>query len=220
MAPCVNVPHLKPEEPAIDLTGKETKGEANESYWVIIEDNKLRKEDRPILDSRFHKWLIDNHVSAAQLLLRRQHPHILGLEPHVLQFTHTFSVHKGKQFIKIFNVSGNHWITVSTVGCPPGTITVYGSLNLSLTTLTVADLMLHGGKKITIQHIHVHFQTGTSDCGLFAIAKATVLTNGLDPNDLRFHQKLMRNHLRESFEKQTLNMFPSKQLLQEVQLQF
>ena len=64
---------------------------------------------------------------------------------------------------------------LSTVGCPPGTIKVYDSLNLSLTTSLkwlVADLMLHGGKKITIQHIHVQFQTGTSDCGLFAIATA------------------------------------------------
>ena len=163
---CVNIPHSKSEVPAIDLTGEETKGEANESYSVIIEDKRLRKEDRAILDSRSHKWLNDNHIAAAQLQLQRQHPRTLGLEPPVLQFTQTFSVHKGKLFIQIINVSGNHWITMSTLVCLPRTTKVYDSLNLSLTTSLkrlVADLMLRGGKKITIQHVHVQFQTGTSD---------------------------------------------------------
>ena len=52
---------------------------------------------------------------------------------------------------------------MSTVGCPPGTIKVYDSLLTTSLKRLVADLMLHGGKKITIQHIHVQFQTGTSD---------------------------------------------------------
>ena len=182
---------------------------------MIIGDHILTQEDRAILGSRSHRLLTDRHISAAQLLLKRQHPQIHGLEPPVLQLTRTFSVHKSEPFIQILNVSGNHWITVSTVECPTGTIRVYDSLNLSLTTSLkrlVADLMMYSGSKITIEHIHIQYQMGSSDCGLFAIATATALTHGLDPNRLQFSQKLMRDHLRESFERQALAIFPLKEI--------
>ena len=70
----------------------------------------------------------------------------------------------------------------------------------------VTDLM---GRKITFEHIHMQYQMGNSDCGLFAIVTATALAHGLDPNRLQF---IVRDHLSESLENQHITIFPSKEI--------
>ena len=44
-------------------------------------------------------------------------------------------------------------------------------------------------------------QSGRADCGLFAIAFATALLNGLHPGGYYFDQSLMRSHLLNCFER-------------------
>jgi len=41
----------------------------------------------------------------------------MGFKDPVLQLTATFKVMKYKQFVQILYREGNHWITVSTMGC-------------------------------------------------------------------------------------------------------
>ena len=89
-------------------------------------------------------------------------------------------------------MSGNHCITVSTVGCAPEVIKVYDSTLPSLLKRTIADLMFHGEKRITF---NMQQQVGYSDCGLFATAAATAICHGLDPNAI----SEMRVHLRKAF---------------------
>ena len=75
----------------------------------------------------------DNVIFAAQQLLKQQHPHVCGLQDPMLQLTSTFEVMRNEQFVQILNRAGNHWITIYTMDCNPGTVNVYDSMNLPLT---------------------------------------------------------------------------------------
>ena len=133
------------------------------------------------LGSRSHQWLNDQHVTAAQHLLKQHHPDVSGLQPTTLQLTRMFDVHQNHEFVQCLNMSSNHWKTVSTIGCPLGTINVYDSMHLGVPTSmkkVIADMMFCDKKFVTIRQVHVQQQMGGSDCGLFAIANAAALCNG------------------------------------------
>ena len=84
-------------------------------------------------------------------LLKTSFPYISGFQDPMLQVTNTFNIQNSTEFIQCLNVAGMHWITIATVGCTPGTIRVYDSLNKKLTKAlknTVADL-LHSSTNVT-----------------------------------------------------------------------
>ena len=76
------------------------------------------------------KWLSDEHIDHAQAMLAKQYPGIGGLhavcvfEPEGCQKVGT----PEQDFIQVVNVSGNHWVTVSNVGCPKDTVAINDSL--------------------------------------------------------------------------------------------
>ena len=51
-------------------------------------------------------------------------------------------------------------------------------------------------------------QQGSNDCGVFAIATATLLANGGDPRGIVYDQPAMRNHLITCFENLKFSLFP------------
>ena len=51
-------------------------------------------------------------------------------------------------------------------------------------------------------------QTGSQDCGLFAIAYATALLNGIDVSNITFAQSKMREHLLSCFVNNSVTPFP------------
>ncbi|CAB3997089.1 Hypothetical predicted protein [Paramuricea clavata] len=51
-------------------------------------------------------------------------------------------------------------------------------------------------------------QSGSVDCGLFAIAWAYELANGHRPEHVMLEQSKMRSHLLACFQKQKINRFP------------
>ena len=66
-----------------------------------------------------------------------------------------------------------------------------------------------------VRFIDVQVQEGTNDCGLFAIAFATALCNGVDPYSLSLDQKSMREHLLncvEEGDKVSGNLTPAESL--------
>ena len=157
----------------------------------------------------------DNVIFAAEKLLKQQHPHVCGLQDPMLQLTSTFEVMRNKQFVQILNRAGNHWITISTMDCNPGTVNVYDSMNLPLTNdlkVTVADLLCIPEQYIILKHVKMLHQIGASDCGLFAIASACAICNGENPAEIKFDQGYMRTHLLMAFNNAILTPFPSKQL--------
>ena len=83
------------------------------------------------------KWLFrsDKHIYAAQILLKKQFAHIGSLQPSTLSQTGQWQV-MSSEGIQILH-SGNHWLCVSTIGCPGNTINLYDSMNRSKTSQSI-----------------------------------------------------------------------------------
>ena len=59
---------------------------------------------------------------------------MLGLQSMLLCYTLAFEVMR-EEFVQVLHSGGNHWLTVSTIGCPPFyTVKVYDSLYSDLPT--------------------------------------------------------------------------------------
>ena len=129
----------------------------------------LLEGDRKCLDSG--SWQSDSHIYATSKLLKKQYPLQNGLQSTILLV--------GKLKWKSSNAD-------------------YDSLLLkypsSLTTQVAAITQLY----FTMHHVNVQMQSGASDCGLFAIAVATV-----------FDQKKMTMHLQSCFENGKMSNFPA-----------
>ena len=159
------------------------------------------------------EWLNDKIIKAGMHLLKTAFPHISGFQDPMLQVTNTFNIQKSTEFIQCLNVAGMHWITIATVGCTPGTVRVYDSLNKKLTKAlknTVADLLHSSTKKIEVEYVNCQYQQGSEDYGLFAIANACELCSGGDPSVVKYTQDDMRKHLLKAFDTLRLMQFPSK----------
>ena len=100
-----------------DLPAEESKPKP----WV----NGLTEKDPSTLTQG--GWLTDNIVNAAQGLLKRQFPHINGLQEVGLGRT-LFFVIQTEEFIQVLHNGHDHWVTVSTIGCKAGEINVFDSL--------------------------------------------------------------------------------------------
>ena len=62
-------------------------------------------------------------------------------------------------------------------------------------------------------------QTGSADCGLFALASATALAHGEEPGSLMFEHKEMRPHLIKCLEAREAESFPvrkSRRMLKKI----
>lgn len=196
----------------IDISG-EVSPSGREDYWKVLGTTQLYGCDKACLESG--AWLNDKVVFAAEQLLKQQHPHVHGLQDTVLQLTSTLEVMRNKQFVQILNRAGNHWITISTMNCSPGTVNIYDSMNLPLTKdleITVADLLCAPGQYIVLKYVRMQYQIGANDCGLFAIASACAICNGENPAEIKFTQGHMRKHLVMAFNNAILTPFPSEQL--------
>jgi len=197
--------------------------------WVKIGESVLTEEDKTDLLSG--EWLTDKHIDAAQELLHQQYLEISGFQRCVLQCTKTYHVQSGKKFVQILHVNANHWITISTVGCAPGNVKVYDTMHHKLSLemkSTVADLMqvlinhvvvsllatvcfLQVKQKfLVVEYVNVQQQKGMSDCGVLAIAIATAICHGKEPEFQNFDQSQARKHLQKALEEKVLTPFPAE----------
>ena len=178
--------------------------------WVKADDIILSEVDEKDISSG--GWLSDNVINACQNLLRRQYPHIGGLLSTVLATTFSMEPQAG-EFVQILNVGECHWVTISTIGCPASTVKVYDSLHMKISSRTkklIADLLMTQEKSIAITHTNVQWQSGSSDCGLFALVFATSLCQGNDPVNISYDQQQMRRHLLQCIGRGTISAFPQR----------
>ena len=101
--------------------------------------------------------------------------------------------------------------TVSNIGAPEGTVNVYDSLYSSVNTHVkkqIARIIQSAKPVVTLNFVNVQTQTGTCDCGIFVLAFATCLVNGISPESLVFDQSKMRNHLYQCMQRQEITNFP------------
>ena len=90
---------------------------------------------------------------------------------------------------------------------------VYDSLNSSTYAKAVGPSLLLiqpscGKARIELGTIKMQKQTGSVDCGLFAIACALELAKGNDPVHIQFSQTLMRKHYDNCMGNDFLESFP------------
>ena len=82
-------------------------------------------------------------------------------------------------------------------------------LKPSLTAIEHACCMLtFPGDQVTLVNEKVQRQIGSNDCGLFALAFATVLCHGLDPVNQRYEQQSMQQHYVSCLENGAMVPFP------------
>ena len=113
-------------------------------------------------------------------------------------------------FVQIVNISRNHWVCVSNIGCKPGTANSLPCYSMKSPTLSlqVAAILRSPTATIELSFTNIQRQIGGSDCGLFAIACATSICNGLDPSICSYDQSNMRDHLKVLFEMSSIGVFP------------
>ena len=180
--------------------------------YIAIDASKsaLTATHHEVLCSK--QWLDDRLINLGQNMMKQQHPYINGLQSVLLGQNLSF-IPQGDDCVQILHEFGNHWITVSNIGYPPSTINVYDSLHGSLSTHTqhvIADNLQSKTSQITIRNQYCQRQSNSYDCGLFALANATALCNGINPTPLVYIQSVMRKHFMKCIEGGILSPFPTK----------
>ena len=75
----------------------------------------------------------------------------------------------------------------------------------------IANMLQSPKETIALQMQNAEWQGNESDCGLFALANATSLCNGIDPSNVFYIQTAMRDHC---IEQGILSLFPHKPIKQ------
>ena len=178
-------------------------------YWV--ESLSLDNTDKGELVNG--DWLTDKHMRAVGTLLIKQFPQQNGFQDPLI-LANLLHYESGlDNFIQIVNVKDLHWVCVSNIFSPPGTVDVFDSMpsfsiNSSGLLDQVASILKSTDSFFQLRHIDIQRQTGSSDCGLFAIANSIALCTGEDPQAMNFEQLVMRKHLAQCFEQGHLMPFP------------
>ena len=109
--------------PIIDLTSADLSQSDTSPTGCAITNTTLLFRDM----LRDNTWLNDTVIQAAQVLIQTRYPTMRGLQDPILGQTLTFDVIR-EEFVQILHSGGNHWITISTISCPPATVMIYDSL--------------------------------------------------------------------------------------------
>ena len=186
---------------------KEAICDDNTKQWTKCGSIQLHAKDKAILSSG--KELTDLHINAAQSLLKQQFEHINGLQSTLVQLKKPLE--SDSDVLQIVHINSNHWVVLSKIGST--SICYYDSLYnyLSLDAeKVIAQLfkMCTCTNVVDVDIMSVGKQSGSTDCGLYAIALSTALTFGIDPTTLHFYQEDMRSHLTECLEKKIMKLFP------------
>lgn len=161
------------------------------------------------------KWLTANHMAAVNKLLAIKYPTQNGLQDTCSLGYFKKWLSEPKQLVQVIHVNGNHWACLSNCFCDHNSIDLYDSAqeipdrkgSIAQQASAIMKLAL---PELTINVINVQLQEGSDDCGLFAIAMAYDICREVDPFTRTYTQEEMRSHLLSCFDKQSLQMFPSR----------
>ena len=162
--------------------------------------------------------LSDEHIDHAQALLADDFPSIGGLQSTCIYAVEscTNAISRSESFIQILNVGGLNWVTISNVNCPADTLNVYDSMNFKLNRHDnerfleqLSAMIKTPNSSFTVLRPQIQQQTGGNDCGLFAVAIATSLCFGDDPQGQFYYQAKMRDHLASCYLSGKMKRFPS-----------
>ena len=157
-----------------------------------------------------HGWLDSAIIHSAQVLLQKINPLIEGFQRPTLGPVRNFSVVSG-EFVQLLHTGQDHWVCVSSIGCPPGTVKLFDSLYHDIISQEVEgqvkDLLADSFQKL--EYAPCQQQTNGSDCGVFAIAFATSLVLGSTPQDMTYDIPKIGPHLVTCLRAGAMTQFPS-----------
>jgi hypothetical protein len=159
-------------------------------------------------------WLTDYLINAGQNLLKKCF-HTNGFQDVSLGQTLAFDVMGCQDFIQVLNTGRHHWVTITNIGCQSGEIDIFDSMYPTLTNslqLQIASLLCTKETVVTVKYRQCQLQNGATDCGLFALAFASVIASGAHPSAYQFNQSLMRQHLDDCIVKDAYTPFPVKKV--------
>ena len=115
-------------------------------------------------------------------------------------------------FCTTHDTDSNHWLTISNIGCQqPNVINIYDSMFRSCSShiqQQIACIMNTKYSHIQANFVNVNHQSGSSDCGVFAVAFAVSFCYGLQPAKFCYDQNNMRSHLIHCLERGRMELFP------------
>ena len=158
------------------------------------------------------EMLTDLHISAAQSALKRQFSNLNGLESTLYQTKKAVlneAMVKNKLQI-IHCKKRQHWIVATTVNSRSNEVKVFDSIFVSLdkeTKQVLLNLFGHDKAEPKLKLLKSQKQSGSKDCGLFAVAYATSIAFGKDPTKKILYQDKMRTHLVDCLQKGHMSLF-------------
>ena len=168
---------------------------------------------RAILESN-HSWLNDNIINATQCLLKSKYG-TPGLQNTLLTTAHQGCVVGGEEFVQVLNSGGNHWLAISTIGCPYSTVNIYDSMCCTIPDSTqkqICALLMSHEPKVRLRFINADKQKNGNDCGLYALAFCAALCAGDEPQHITFSKTDMRKHLLQCFTRNEMEPFPGEKV--------
>ena len=158
------------------------------------------------------QMLTDTSINVAQNFLHNQFPYVDGLEDTVLGPTFQFSI-AGGEFVQVLHDGGLHWICVSNIGCAKGVVKCFDSYNnrgyiKKYVGKQVASIIRELSPQLTVRITAVQQQQNGTDCGVFALAYATSLLHGQDPESVTYDTSKLRSHLLHCLHQGHMSPFP------------
>ena len=178
--------------------------------WLKFNGITLYKIDKYSL-LKDVSWINGSHMTAVQLLLRSQFPHLKSLQDTLKQDINKMQPAPTGS-LQILLINHNHWVVASICGTNNGTdITLYDSMYSFIhnhTKLLLSHLIHTKQKFFTVSVANVNKQAGGNDCGLFAAAYCTSIAYEQNPSSFVYNQALMREHLLQCLEAKHMTPFP------------
>ena len=170
----------------------------------------LDNEDLALITNR--KMLNDAVVNKAQGLLHEQFPGVGGLEDTTLGPLNMFSIQKG-EFVQVLHDGGLHWVCISNIGCKEHEVNYYDSLSGSGVSWYLCKqiaAICHEDSELIINTKPVQKQNNSVDCGVYALAFATSLLNGVNPEERTYSVPNLRPHLLQCIQDGYMKVFPEE----------
>ncbi len=114
-----------------------------------------------------------------------QFPDVAGFQDPIKWQNKSFKRINGP-YVQIIHINGNHWVTIAGIHC--SLVKFYDSKYRSLSEDAIEQIALitqPSHNFINVDLETTQFQTGYSDCGLYAIAFATEVCYGNNPASYR-----------------------------------
>ena len=114
---------------------------ASKDEWIHIDKIVLKMSEKLLVLQNGE--LNDLVINCAQKILQNQFPLVNGFQSMLLLPTMSSFDKWISNYIQIYHVHGNHWITVTTKGCGFHEVMIYDSLYDDIDCTTKRNCLLH-----------------------------------------------------------------------------